>query len=912
MLKLFFLLCVVLLITQMQLFSIEVRAGDIPLTIMYDNFSDPNKNSLLRTSGDSTFNSDVLVVTGDNYSRSGSAFYNKQISLNNSGFSTYFVFNISDMDRSKYTADGICFVMKTDSSHANGTSGLGGLLGYFKNDQNIISYKNSIAIEFDIFDNSPYGLGTGDPGDITGSLTKEQIKVSGNHIAVHANGISEGKIATTLNNSTTMPDFKSGSDIHVWIDYNPSVLHNQLKIYTAYTNSRPFVPNLKVDINISSYLSTNDIFVGFTGATGAEGSALQVIKKWYFNNNFNSIILDGSKSYVMDTPPSSISLDDIVNVSKNCGKMKIKNWKKNAFNVNMSLLDSSNVSIQPEDPAKFLIAPHVDKQGYLIFKIVDGFSGLLKCNTKLLDKSDNAIVNATGKLYIDVSDFIEKVPLTNAIFASQLNHIVTQLKIPGISQINILDLILQYNKLLDKAPEALRVSSLSKIIRTIEEFQSSFLKDEKVIFELRNLASKIIEMTSEVSISSYTHLGKTGIVVDLEKADTVYTMMDNNLSVVEELNKIFYNINSLGKLESIMLFKIREGWKEEYSFTELPYEINRQIFSRGIENVMIKTSNATVCFKKNSISDVGIKTLMFESKNINSSITDGSNTIKKYDLNLFVDDLKLTILPGPISIHLPLLFEDENTEQNLTVIRENEDTTQVNMGGMYNRTFGRMVFLTNHLSLYFVRRINVGFSDTDSVDWASDFISALAAKGIVSGTGNNTFSPNSFIKREEFASMVVNAFNLVDTSAAANFSDLDKSQWYYAFVASAVKNGIMRGYNQQLFGVGDFVKKQDGATILANCLVKISKMTYPTYPQNIIDQYLDNNDITSYAIPSVALVTVGNVMKGDPTAKFLPLSNITRAQMATALFNALKLNSSQGLSYRIFNLGEYDDSIDVS
>ena len=47
--------------------------------------------------------------------------------------------------------------------------------------------------------------------------------------------------------------------------------------------------------------------------------------------------------------------------------------------------------------------------------------------------------------------------------------------------------------------------------------------------------------------------------------------------------------------------------------------------------------------------------------------------------------------------------------------------------------------------------------------------------------------------------LIICAFNLEDENAQSEFSDVDKNAWYYKYVASGEKNGIVNGTGDGLF-----------------------------------------------------------------------------------------------------------------
>ena len=82
----------------------------------------------------------------------------------------------------------------------------------------------------------------------------------------------------------------------------------------------------------------------------------------------------------------------------------------------------------------------------------------------------------------------------------------------------------------------------------------------------------------------------------------------------------------------------------------------------------------------------------------------------------------------------------------------------------------------------------VEFTDVPANHWASQSITAMADKGIMSGIGNNLFAPNQQLSNAEFITMLVRQF----------YSDklgTEGSTWYAPFMAAAKSANILTGTN---------------------------------------------------------------------------------------------------------------------
>ena len=180
------------------------------------------------------------------------------------------------------------------------------------------------------------------------------------------------------------------------------------------------------------------------------------------------------------------------------------------------------------------------------------------------------------------------------------------------------------------------------------------------------------------------------------------------------------------------------------------------------------------------------------------------------------------------------------------------------------------------------------FNDCDG--WAKDYIEALYARGIVGGKGSHTFTPWDNITREEFVKLIVELFDLVDPDAQTSFVDVPEHAWYYTFVASAQKYGIVNGVSGNEFGVGANIKRQDMAKIISDVLQKKGIAAMPA------DQtaFHDYSTIADYAKAHVLNVCGLGIISGDDTGNFSPNRFATRAEASKMIYGMLKAVLTRG------------------
>ena len=188
-----------LLVLGMTLLGSQTFGADV--TYLFNDFSDLSSLQLNGSAaGVNDGSADVLRLTGETQSQSGSAFVTSPITLaSDASFSVAFAFRISSVpstygDSDGPGADGLVFVLQTV---ANNVGAAGGGIGYH-------GIAKSVGIEYDTYNN--FG-DTGDLGD-TGDP-------DGNHVGINFGGVLGGgpvaSVTPRLNDSTVW---------YSWIDYD--------------------------------------------------------------------------------------------------------------------------------------------------------------------------------------------------------------------------------------------------------------------------------------------------------------------------------------------------------------------------------------------------------------------------------------------------------------------------------------------------------------------------------------------------------------------------------------------------------------------------------------------------------------------------------------------------------------------
>lgn len=192
-----------------------------------------------------------------------------------------------------------------------------------------------------------------------------------------------------------------------------------------------------------------------------------------------------------------------------------------------------------------------------------------------------------------------------------------------------------------------------------------------------------------------------------------------------------------------------------------------------------------------------------------------------------------------------------------------------------------------------------GFSDMADFSWAEKAVAELKKMGAVNGKTETEFAPKDFVTREEFVKMVLQAFGLTqqedETSEVekavrkSQFSDVDTAAWYAPFVERAVKLGIVMGFSETEFGVGQRITRQDMATMSLRAL----RYRYNDFDTNMDDvQFTDLSEIDEYARIPALLLKKHRILSGYPDGSFRPAQFANRAEAAQMVYRMLIFDTS--------------------
>ena len=177
----------------------------------------------------------------------------------------------------------------------------------------------------------------------------------------------------------------------------------------------------------------------------------------------------------------------------------------------------------------------------------------------------------------------------------------------------------------------------------------------------------------------------------------------------------------------------------------------------------------------------------------------------------------------------------------------------------------------------------VSFNDIGDVAWAEVAINALAKEKIINGVGNGRFEPNATVTREQFVKMLVLALELPMEFSDAPFVDVTASDWFYYYVHTAYKNGIVQGASS--FGAGRAISR---AEMAAMCY-RAAQATDMKLDGSADLDFADSSSIPDYAKEAVAALSKSGIINGMGDNTFAPDDSSSRAQAAKIIYGIMQL-----------------------
>lgn len=165
--------------------------------------------------------------------------------------------------------------------------------------------------------------------------------------------------------------------------------------------------------------------------------------------------------------------------------------------------------------------------------------------------------------------------------------------------------------------------------------------------------------------------------------------------------------------------------------------------------------------------------------------------------------------------------------------------------------------------------------------WAASSILNIAHKGIMAGNSGNYYFPSNNVSRGEVASFIARYLELNETAGTVNpFNDITYNQ-YSNDILQVYEKGLIAGYEDGTFRPNTFITREELATILVRTY-KYKHNLQSLSPATTT--FNDQSKISSWAVTSVMQAKQAGLIGGKPNNLFDPKANTTRAEMAELMY----------------------------
>ena len=175
-----------------------------------------------------------------------------------------------------------------------------------------------------------------------------------------------------------------------------------------------------------------------------------------------------------------------------------------------------------------------------------------------------------------------------------------------------------------------------------------------------------------------------------------------------------------------------------------------------------------------------------------------------------------------------------------------------------------------------------GFSDLGSVGtWYHEAVDYVLRNDLMGGYGNGLFGPNDNLSRAQFAQILFNKEGRPVVNYLLQYSDVANGAWYTEAIRWATSRGVVSGYGNGMFGPNDNITREQLAVML---------WRYAGSPAATDKElhFTDADKASGYALEALRWAVENGILNGYGDGRLGPQGQATRAQVAQMLMSFLK------------------------
>lgn len=227
-------------------------------------------------------------------------------------------------------------------------------------------------------------------------------------------------------------------------------------------------------------------------------------------------------------------------------------------------------------------------------------------------------------------------------------------------------------------------------------------------------------------------------------------------------------------------------------------------------------------------------------------------------------------------------------------VDDNGNATRIT-DSTYDTSSGCMRFTTAHFSIYGVGYTAPSTKFTDiSKHWAKESIDYMVVRGLLDGTSDTTFSPNTAMSRGMLVT-ILGRLSGTDISGykSSNFTDVISDKYYLPYIEWAYQKGIVTGIGNKQFAPDKAITREEVALILQR-YAKATGYSLPVTCEAVI--FTDSSDIGSSFTGAVKAMQQAGILNGKSNSSFNPKRTASRAEVSAMLYRYIKLTIDSAMA----------------
>lgn len=174
---------------------------------------------------------------------------------------------------------------------------------------------------------------------------------------------------------------------------------------------------------------------------------------------------------------------------------------------------------------------------------------------------------------------------------------------------------------------------------------------------------------------------------------------------------------------------------------------------------------------------------------------------------------------------------------------------------------------------------NKGFLDVRDIDWYKESVDFVSSRKIMTGLNNMLFGAALDVSRPQFATILYRVAGNPTVSESSPFPDVGDGDWYSDAIIWCSTNGIITGYEDGMFGLGDNITREQMAVMMYRYA---QFKGFDTSASKDISEFPDAGNVSGFALDGMKWAVGTGLITGDG-GNINPMGNASRAVCATII-----------------------------